>query len=376
MIKNKNDYDVIILGGGVAGCATALSLRHRGIEKILIVEADDYKQIRIGESLPPDACQLLNQLGLWTDFLKEGHEACLGSCSSWGDDALGYNDFLCNPYGNGWHLDRRRFDAFIARKTVESGIRFQTHTRFIDASPLKMGGFSLRFHTENNTQQNITSRFVVDATGKIGRFARQQGAKRLFVDQLAFISVFCDKPKTNTFPQLTYLEAVEQGWWYAASLPDNQLVISMATEPETLRAQGLLHIQEWLKQLYNTRHLAQQLEGCQFKNENLIISVAPSFQLNKTSGKDWLAVGDAASCYDPISSQGIYKALSDGVHAAQSITDYLNLKEESALDNYHFFISHCFDDYLNNRNYFYQLENRWSTSHFWRNRQTRTALPI
>ena len=67
----------------------------------MLVESSRYEISRIGETVPPDTRLLLDQLGILADFLAEKHEPGLGSCSSWGADELGYNDFLFNPQGNG-----------------------------------------------------------------------------------------------------------------------------------------------------------------------------------------------------------------------------------------------------------------------------------
>jgi len=95
--------------------------------------------------------------------------------------------------------------------------------------------------------------------------------------------------------------------------------------------------------------------------------------LDKVYGSDWVAVGDAASAYDPITSQGIYKALSDGLQSAAAITDHLN----GALDPFAVYQASVvarFTEYLQHRNYFYDLEKRWPSSPFWRNRRQRSTI--
>ena len=68
------DADVLILGGGPAGSATALALRkHAPGLSVLLVESSSYDQPRIGEVLPAPAKVLLEHLGVWTDFEKENH---------------------------------------------------------------------------------------------------------------------------------------------------------------------------------------------------------------------------------------------------------------------------------------------------------------
>src|SRR5690349_14106468 len=96
---------VVILGGGPAGCATALSLLSAGLDpaELSVIEIGRRTYERIGQSIPPDTRSLFGELGLLDSFLGQGHEPSHGSASSWGSDALGYNDFVFSPYGHGWH---------------------------------------------------------------------------------------------------------------------------------------------------------------------------------------------------------------------------------------------------------------------------------
>ncbi|HKS99304.1 MAG TPA: hypothetical protein VJT31_07225, partial [Rugosimonospora sp.] len=86
-----------------------------------LVDPGDRRET-VGETIPPDARLPLAQLGVWDAFLAQRHLPCLGSCSSWGSDTLGYNDFVLNPQGHGWHLDRPRFDALLREAAVKTGV--------------------------------------------------------------------------------------------------------------------------------------------------------------------------------------------------------------------------------------------------------------
>lgn len=371
-VSTARAFDVVILGGGPAGCATALALKQRGIDRVLVVEATDYRTLRIGESVPPDIRIVLGRLGLWRDFVADGHEPCLGSCSSWGADELGYNDFLFNPLGNGWHLDRRRFDAMLARKVVECGavLRPRTRTGACEAAP---DGFLLRLDGEADARREVSARFVVDASGHRTGFARNMGASRLFLDQLLSVTTFFDLCGAD-FTRLTMLEAVEYGWWYAAKLPDRRLAVAVASDPQIIRQLALRMPPDFLGSLARTRHIADAVAGSRLINGSLSICAAPSFALNRSAGERWLAVGDAASAYDPISSQGIHKALSDGIAAAEAIAAWFG-GSTTALGDYQAAVAARFRHYRTQRDFFYGQEQRWPNSAFWTRRQPRIEAP-
>jgi len=346
-------YDVVVLGGGPAGCAAALTLRRHGIARILVVEASHYDANRIGESIPPDTRVLLQRLGIWQDFVRENHEPCLGSCSSWGADELGYNDFLFNPLGNGWHLDRTRFDRFLARKAAQSGATVRTGTRFTAIQSSGPDGFQLQLETDGGLVETVFAAFVVDATGTHARFAREMGAKKLFLDRLTCATAFFERPPQSSFSKLTMLEAVRYGWWYMACLPERRLAVAVACDPEYMRTAGLNEKLPWLAHLQETRHVFHALADSAYVAGSLSVCTAPSFLLDKTAGHRWLAAGDAASAYDPISSQGIYKALSSGLQAAAVVVAFLQANAD-AHDVYAASVAAGFDDYRKTRNYFYQ----------------------
>jgi flavin-dependent dehydrogenase len=370
---SPGDFDVAILGGGPAGCATALALARMGGLRILLVEAGCYEGPRIGESIPPDTRILLEKLGIWENFLNECHEPCLGSCSSWGADSLGYNDFLFNPLGNGWHLDRMRFDAFLARKASELGVQFLANTRFQGCDDIGADSYRLRLNGADQKPFAATARFVVDATGTRSCFARCMGAGKLFLDQLICVTAFFELPTSADFSRLTMLEAVDYGWWYAARLPNRRLAVAVCSDPNIIKHKALRKREGFLRNLEQTSHISAALAACHFVDNSETISAAPSFLLNEVAGNRWLAAGDAACAYDPISSQGIHKAISNGIEAASAVTTFLH-GGAGQLGEYRDLLAARFHGYLEQRNFFYGLEQRWPTSPFWTNRRARAAL--
>ena len=101
-----------MLGGGPAGAATALELARRGRDVVLL-EATRFDGPRVGETLPPEANPLLRRLGVWDAFLASRPLASPGTVSAWGSPRPAETDFVANPHGNGWHVDRNRFDRML-----------------------------------------------------------------------------------------------------------------------------------------------------------------------------------------------------------------------------------------------------------------------
>ena len=75
--------DVLILGGGFAGLACAIRLAQAGVS-VRILTLDRAVCIRLGETLAPNARQLLQSLGVWVEFTGDGHRECHANRSVWG----------------------------------------------------------------------------------------------------------------------------------------------------------------------------------------------------------------------------------------------------------------------------------------------------
>ena len=359
----------MIVGGGTAGCATAIALAAHGVEDVLVVDQQRHPRGRIGESVPPATRQVLERLGLWEAFLAQDHLPSVGSCASWGAPVLRYNDFLLDRQGKGWHLDRRSFDAMLVEAAAGRGAKVARGFRLRDALSVDADGFLLTFEDEVGARARVRAGFLVDATGIAAGAVRRLGVARNQLDRLALIWATIDLEEPLAVPTQALLEACRHGWWYAARLPRERMIVALAVEPADRQRFG--ETGTWRQTLRATEHVARWLEGGKaalVESPALETALAPSAILSRVVGERWLAVGDAASAYDPISAQGIWKALSDGEAGAGAIAAFLGGAGETPLLAYQDGVFARFRDYLRLRRHLYGLERRWPEVPFWRNR--------
>jgi flavin-dependent dehydrogenase len=100
----------------------------------------------------------------------------------------------------------------------------------------------------------------------------------------------------------------------------------------------------------------------------LVVRSAASRRLEPAAGDGWLAVGDAVSRFDPLSSQGIVKALRSGIFASYAIGDLLTRGDDAGMERYRRYVVNEFESYAEVRTKYYREEQRWRGSEFWRRR--------
>jgi flavin-dependent dehydrogenase len=304
------------------------------------------------------------------EFRRAGHLPCPGSISLWGRPEAGFNDFILNPMGPGWHLDRRRFEQMLAARAEALGAEVVRQTQFVTA---EFDGAVHEASLRNEDDElRVQARWVIDATGAQARFGQQHGARQIVHDRYTAIARFW-KLSAGEFSGQTLLEAVRNGWWYAARLPGNRVLTMLVAEPDDVKRLAAANHAVWHEELRATQLLAPRLTACELIEGRFLCLPVLSCLLDPVQGDQWLAIGDAASCYDPISSQGIYKALVDAGDAATHVVAALGHREPPPW-NYAGRVRSRFQDYLANRAYLYAQEQRWPGSPFWYRRAAAEPL--
>lgn len=373
-------YDVVILGGGPAGAAAAISLKElRSSLQVAIFEASAYEQWRAGEALPPGSVELLDSLGCGDSYRTEGFLESLGARAFWGQsDRPHEHEFLFESGGNGWHVDRQRFDAMLCECAQTAGVEVFRECRFMDArrlhAKLAEGSRWELAVREGKRRRAVRASFVVDATGRAASFAVRQSGKKIVADALTGVYAIYRFAESATPPDTyTLVESQEDGWWYSSLLPGSSMAVAWMSDADLIRKQSLGEANLWMEKLSRSTHTHNRVAAGQPAGPPRICT-ARTQKLAPVFGDSWLAVGDAASTLDPLSSMGIVKALRSAKFAAMVIVDYLDGLNE-ALTRYQELLDKEFTEHQVAKTWIYGLERRWPDSPFWLRRHVPAQNP-
>jgi flavin-dependent dehydrogenase len=293
---NDPTLDLLILGGGPAGAAAAITARQAGC-RVVVLERSMFPRDRPGETLHPGIEPLLRSLGAWEDVERAAYLRHTGVWTAGADE----EQRRFEPYGHddsgewlGLQAPRRDFDARLLRVAQRLGaeVRFGVTADGV----IERDGRVLGVTTSRGP---IRASFTLDAAGGGHRLARRLGITvRNFSPPLVarYGYVTGDFPGREREPEF---RAIPGGWTWTACVGHRRYHWTSLSLNEPAQAFAAPKKYDGLSP-----------EGPP-RAENVTWRCA-----DRLAGHGFFLLGDAAVVLDPASSHGVLRALMSGIQAA------------------------------------------------------------
>ncbi|ASP39846.1 hypothetical protein CHH28_14700 [Bacterioplanes sanyensis] len=354
--------DVAVIGAGPAGSATALALVRAGIGRVVLIDQPKRRPFSIGESCAPDVVAKMQQLGFNAEPGQQGHTPYHANVSCWGG-VHQTDDFLHRLAGQGWHLDRQRFDRQLLQQAVEHGAELIQPAKVRSIGSCT-DGWQLQLNQGDQTSM-LNCRYLVDASGRSNAVTKHLHVKRERLDNL--MALAWTLPDGSPLRGRTLVESMPHGWWYATCLPDGKALVSLMSDADLMPSlKEPQCLRNWWRQ---SSQLSHWLPVTDDTNIQPTAFAAHAGFIKQAAGPGWIAVGDALASFDPLTSSGISNALGDALAARDVILPWLAQGDLTPAESYAERMNRSIKRYMSEWWQQYQRERRWSKQAFWQRRQ-------
>lgn len=175
------NYDVVIIGGSLSGAASAtLLLRETPGLKVLIVERAPQFGRRVGEATVEISGYFLGRVLGLTQHLNDQHLVKQGMRFWFANErtkSLEESSEIGPKYNvrlPSWQLDRAVVDEEVLRRAVAAGAELRRPVQ-VTGVQLSPGGQQVVTIRDGATTEEISARWVIDASGVAALIARQEG---------------------------------------------------------------------------------------------------------------------------------------------------------------------------------------------------------
>jgi flavin-dependent dehydrogenase len=278
----------------------------------------------------------------------------------WGNERVtDINFYHHNPYKHGLKINKHqtleKLRDFVREEMV-------SYTKGFEIINEEYGNTVVL--AKNDGVKMVQGKILVDATGRNRAVLQQLKIGSQTYDE--FVAVSCHIPKIK-HPKLVhevYVESFEQGWGIVSALNETENICTIYTHKGHEILGQLKDVSQWKSTLAETVYLKDFLaeaKQIKIKGGNANSSVA-----NQIAGSNWLALGDAAMSFDPLSSHGITNAIYTAARASEAIEKKLAVANPEVFPAYNKAMQAIFQQYLQSKNKLYQQELRWKDTEFWK----------
>jgi menaquinone-9 beta-reductase len=339
-VADSLDAEVIVVGGGPAGAATAHGLAREGVEVLVLDRAKFPRDKVCAEYLSPEASRVLSNMGVLDEIEKSGPAHLAGMRVRAPNGQVADGEFAAAHGFKGFRdrglaIRRTVLDDIVLRGARTAGAGVREGVRVTDVVRDEAGRVSgVAVLNADGDIAVLRARFVVGADGLRSVVGRRLGlvrTSRIWPKRIALVAHYRG---VHGVTDMGEMHVDYDGYFGIVSVGHETtnvaVVVPLARAKELSGSEEKTRFfEDWIA---SRPHLAERFVGAE-----RITPVRATGPFATESRHPWAPgaalVGDAADFFDPFTGEGIYAALHGSELLAPKLVEALraNAKDERAI---------------------------------------------
>ncbi len=316
-------YDICVIGAGPAGATIANRLVDLGY-RVALIEKSSFPRPHIGLSLTSGIHHWLQLLQIDKQVAQLPCKKAHTSVVLWSSEEPIVKTFKKDKAG--YHIDRGLFDALLVAECEKKKVSIFQPGSIKNLEQLEDCTWKMNV-TCSDEQYNITTSFIVDACG---RKSILKHSKKSYQPKLLATYAYW-KSDTNK-DKNSFIEAGNEHWYWGAPLNTDDFILCIFSDPQKIKDSS--SVEEFYHHTLSTSTFASPILAGTIKGEITVCDATPYYD-NHVIGNSFIKIGDAAYTMDPISSQGVQKAMKSGIQGAIIVNTILKKQNASLAIRYY-----------------------------------------
>lgn len=377
----KTVSQILVIGGGPAGCAAAISAINNGAEDVTVIEKEPYGRHRIGEILLTQTILELKELGIADEISEFADKYQWGrkyaAAYVHGKDRTPWKVQNNHPLASTedqphiprsfvdkesqlWYtlmVRRHEFDEALREIAQRKGVHFihgsVKNLNIVAQEDKNTSSISsVEVETLDGDSYRINAQFYIDATGQQAFIPRKLNQRNVLEDwglqarYSYFEGIdFENAKKHGLFENGANILSYEDGWVWIANLGRGLTsagIVSKKWDKDTNSFWNKLKNLPEYEIFGLEKAVVKTFKGEDTNPTNFYAHPNYRFRSDVMRGKNWACCGDAAMFLDPLLSQGVTLAITFGKQLgklAYLITNEGLDSKESLMEYEHSYIS-------------------------------------